>query len=164
MWSSRKVMLISTPIFITAVLASIMGSDLAIMLASILGMHLLSILTGFLRIRFRLCPKNSYIPFNNTATKDRSLYVERGKIYTSSRISSTVYVIRGYAAPRALFLHPILLCLLTYFKPLYIGSSQYVALGSSPYFIYVFKSRLGSSTSKEDEAEILGIIDKICGR
>lgn len=163
MWSSRKIMLISTPIFIAAVLASIVGNYLAIIPASILGMHLLFVLTGFLRIRLRLCPKGSYIPFNSAAANDRSLYVEGEIIHTSSGISSTVYAIRGYAAPRVLFLRPILLCLLTYFKPLYIESSRYVALGSSPYFIYVFKSRLGSPVSREDVAEILGIINEICG-
>lgn len=164
MWSSRRVVVISIPIFIIAVLASIMGSNLAVILAVILGVHLLSILAGFLRIRYHLCPKDSYIPFDRIIAGDRALYVKGEMIYTLSRISSTVYVIRGYAAPKAFFLQPILLCFLTYFRPLYVGDSQYVALGSAPYFIYVFKSRLGSLTSKEDEAEILEVIDEICSR
>lgn len=164
MWSSRKVVLISMPIFIVAVLLSIIGSGFAIIPAAILGIHLLFILVGFLRIRFSLCPRDSHVPFKGMAARDRSLYVRGDTIYTSSRISSTIYIIRGYAAPKAFFSHPILLCLLTYFKPLYIGGSQYVALGSAPYFVYVFKSRLGSSTSRDDEAEILGIVNEICGR
>lgn len=163
MWSSRKITAISIPSFAALLLASLKVSSIAFIPAAVLGIHLIFILIGFMRIKLRLCPKNTFIPFSDVSLGDRSLSVGIGRIYTRSRISSTVYLVRGYIAPKAFFLHPLLLCMLTYFKPLYIGSSQYLAFGSAPHFVYVLKSRIGSTISSEDEGEIYRVYAQICG-
>lgn len=162
MWSSRRIAAISIPIFAASLLLSLRINLLAIIFAAVLGIHLLSLLLGFLRIRLRLCPRRTAVLFSGFTMNDRSLAVDGDKIYTRSRISSTIYIVRGYVAPRRLFLYPLLLCVLTYFKPLYMSRSQYLVIGSAPHFIYVFKSRIGSQISREDEQEIARVIDSIC--
>ncbi|MEM2204168.1 MAG: hypothetical protein QXI22_07430 [Sulfolobales archaeon] len=162
MWSSKRVVSISIPSLITALLVSLSINILAIVLVIILTIHLLSISIGFIRIKLRLCPANTIITFRDIAIKNKSLSVKADKIYTSSRITSTIYMAKGYVSPRAFFLNPILLCIFTYFKPLHVGAGEYLALGSAPHFIYIFKSRINAPISLTDEEEVISIMKDLC--
>jgi hypothetical protein len=162
MWSSRRVVSISIPSLITALLITLSINSLAIILVIILTIHLLSISIGFIRIKLHLCPVNTIITFRDTVIKDKSLSVKTDKIYTSSRITSTIYIVRGYVGPKAFFLNPLLLCIFTYFKPLYISNGEYLALGSAPHFIYIFKSRINAPISLTDEEEVIKIMEDLC--
>ena len=162
MWSSKRVVSISIPSLVAAFLVSLSINNLAIILVIILAIHLLSISIGFIRIKLRLCPLNTIITFRDTVIKDKSLSVKADKIYTSSRITSTIYIVRGYVGPRTFFLNPLLLCIFTYFKPLYVGTGEYLALGSAPHFMYVLKSRINAPVSSADEEEVIKIMEDLC--
>jgi|DewCreStandDraft_3_1066083.scaffolds.fasta_scaffold00170_20 hypothetical protein len=162
MWSSKKILIITTPIAGITIMASMLNSTYIALSIPILT-HIALAISGYIAIRIRGCPKDTLITIKNSAYRDKSVEVKGRVIYTSSKLSSTVYIVRGTTPNKLFFLYPVLLCFFTYFKPIRLDRGSYIAIGAIPGFIYIFKSKIGGTIDENDLKEVMIVEETICG-
>lgn len=161
MWDSKKILIITTPIAGITTMASILNSTYIALSIPILT-HIILVISGYIALRIRMCPKNTLITIKNSAYGDKSVIVKGRFIYTSSKLSSTVYIVRGTTPNKVFFLYPVLLCFFTYFKPIRLDRGSYIAMGAIPGFIYIFKSKIGETINEKDLIDVMSIEETMC--
>jgi len=162
LWSSRKVLSISAPTAILAMLASAFLSIYAISLLALLAAHIISVLSGYLYYRIKGCPVESYIDGVELSARGRRVSMVGGIARSESSISSTVYLIRGRAPPPIFLLNPILFCIFSYFSPLKLDAGLYEAYGAMPGTVYIMRSRIGGRVSEQDIRELYRTAERVC--
>jgi len=163
MWSSRKVLVITALIAaVVAIGSAVLNRYIALLLAP-LAAHIASVASGYLYYRVRGCPEASLGGEAELSTKDRRVVVRGSVAQSESSISSTLYVIRGRRPPLVFLLHPVLLCIFSYFSPLKLAGDVYEAYGAMPGTVYIFRSRIGGRISEQDIRELYRTVDRICG-